>query len=428
MRFLRELSRRPFVRNVITVATGTALAQAVTLAFAPLITRLFGPEVFGLQSVFLSLVGVLAVVAALGYPLAIVLPARDDEAAVLARLSLALAAAFALGVALLLAWQGETLLQLLHAGPIAPVMGALPLALFAAVMAAVLAQWLIRRRAFALGARFGVLNAFLLNGAKAGLGLWLPTAWVLILTHAAVTFAGTLWTWLAWRRQEPADAPGGAAVAPPDWRALARRYRDFPLLRTPQNLINAVSQSLPVLLLAAAFGSGAAGQYALAAAVLAAPASLIGGSVMSVFTPRINEAIQRGEDARSLIVRATRAMALAGALPFAALALLAPPLFAFVFGAQWHTAGVYAQWLAPWMFLQYVNTPAVSAIPALRLQGGLLVYELFSTGSKVVALVLGWRLLASDVAAVALFSAAGCIAYLWLILWVIRRSGAGRHG
>ena len=426
MRFLRELSRRPFVRNVITVATGTALAQAVTLAFAPLITRLFGPEVFGLQSIFLSVVGLLAVVASLGYPQAIVLPARDDEAATLARLSLALAAGSALVVALLRPWLGDALLRLLNAGAIAPVKAVIPLALFATVLTAVLAQWLVRQKAFALGARYGVLSALLLNGAKAGFGAWMPTAWVLIVTHAVATFVGAVWTWLGWRRHR---APATATpAAPPGWRELARRYGDFPLLRTPQNLINAFSQSLPVLLLAAGFGSAPAGQYALAAAVLAAPASLIGGSVMSVFTPRINEAIQRGEDARSLIVRATRGMAAAGALPFALLALAGPWLFGFVFGAQWHTAGVYAQWLAPWMFLQYLNTPAVSAIPALRLQGGLLVYELFSTGGKVLALVLGWRLLGSDVAAVALFSAAGCVAYLWLILWVLRRSGPGIHG
>jgi len=101
-----------------------------------------------------------------------------------------------------------------------------------------------------------------------------------------------------------------------------------------------------------------------------------------------------------------------------------PFLFEFVFGEKWHTAGIYAQWLSLWLFLQYINKPAVSAIPALQLQGGLLIYEIFSTGTKLLALWLGFIVFKSDVAAIALFSAFGVVAYVWLILWVIYRSKA----
>ena len=40
-----KLSKNPFVRNVMIVATGTAVSQAITMAFSPIITRLYGPEV-----------------------------------------------------------------------------------------------------------------------------------------------------------------------------------------------------------------------------------------------------------------------------------------------------------------------------------------------------------------------------------------------
>jgi len=180
-------------------------------------------------------------------------------------------------------------------------------------------------------------------------------------------------------------------------RQLAIRHRDFPLLRTPQTLINALSQSLPILLLAGYFGASASGQYAIAIAVLGMPSGLIGGSVMSVFYPRINEAIRNGENARNLIIKTTIGMAVTGAVPFLIVIATGPFLFEFVFGEQWKTAGIYAQWLAPWLFFQYINKPAVSAIPALRLQGGLLTYEIFSTGTKVLALWLGFFIFKSDV-------------------------------
>ncbi len=177
------------------------------------------------------------------------------------------------------------------------------------------------------------------------------------------------------------------------------------------------------MLLASFFGAASAGQYAIAIAVLGMPTSLIGGSVMAVFYPRINEAIRRGENARALIVKATMGMAVTGALPFLATIVAGPILFEFAFGKEWRVAGVYAQLLALWLFFQYINKPAVSAIPVLRLQGGLLVYELISTGTKLLALWIGFAYFESEFAAIALFALFGVMAYVWLILWVIRRSG-----
>lgn len=421
MRPVTAFLQRPFVRQVATVATGAAAAQGVTMAFAPVLTRLYGPEAFGLNGIFVSVAGVLGVAAALGYPAAVVLPAADGDAAGLVRLSLWVGLGTALAAGALLAAWGPELLALLRAESVAGFMWLLPLAMFAAAAQQVLSQWLVRRRAYGFSARAGVMASLGLNAAKAGLGAWQPSAGMLIGSHVAAGALGTLATWLAWRGREPAAAPGAPLAE------LARRHHDFALYRTPQNLINALSQSLPLLVLAAAFGSAAAGQYAIAIAVLGVPAVLVGNSVMAVFYPRISEAVARGEDARALVVQATRAMAFAGAWPFLLLVAAGPWLFEFAFGEGWRTAGVYAQWLAPWMFLQYLNIPAVSAVPALGLQRGLLVYELFSTGAKVAALWIGARWLGSDVGAVALFCAAGVVAYVLLIGWIVRAAGQGRR-
>ena len=296
-------------------------------------------------------------------------------------------------------------------------------------------QWLVRRQAFALGALGGAGASLLLNAGKALLGLVQPTAGMLVATHTLAGLAGTTLTALAarWRGAWGGawrGAWGGATNPPPRPPRLpmaeaARRHADFPRYRTPQNLINAFSQSLPLLMLAGSFGAASAGQYAVAMAVLAVPSSLIGSSVLSVFYPRITAAVHGGEDARALIAQATGGMAGMGALPFGLVLIAGPALFSLVFGAEWRQAGVYAQWLALWMFFQYVNMPSVAAVPALGLQRGLLVYEVFSTGTKVGALWLGQVLFRSDIAAVALFCGVGVLAYVWLILWVLRN--ARRH-
>lgn len=423
-----DLTKRPFVRNVIIVATGTAASQAITVAFSPVITRLYGPDTFGVQGIFTSVVGLLATVAALGYPTAIVLPKSDSDAEGIVKLSIYTAIVFSLLTAVLFYFYGNGLLRLLNAEVLSPFSYLVPIAVFVSVIGVVLSQWLIRKKEYKLSAKYAVFASILLNVVKSGGGFFSPSAIVLISANITGGLAGTILTYFGWRKvaveqpHTPHNAQSKATLA-----ELAIRHRDFPLLRTPQSLINALSQSLPILLLASYFGAASAGHYSIALSVLGVPATLIGGAVMSVFYPRINDAIQKGENARHLIVKVTLGMVLTGALPFLLIMISGPGLFAFVFGEQWRKAGIYAQILSLWFFLQYVNKPSVSAIPALYLQGGLLFYELFSTGTKVIALWIGFHYFKSDLIAIALFSGSGVIAYAWLIYWVIRNSNKFYH-
>jgi len=418
----KKITDSGFVRNVATVATGTAAAQAITLAFAPVITRLYGPEAFGLQGLFASLLGLCATLAALGYPTAIVLPRRQQDAVGIAKLSIFIATAFAVLVAILLAVLGDRLLNLLNAQALGPLVYLLPVAMVFSAMSAVLSQWLIRNRAYGITARFQVVTALLMGLAKSGVGLITPGAAALVITNVLGGLMGTLLTFWGWLRWRTADKKVTMSSPSKSMVALAGEYRDFPLFRTPQNFINAVSQSLPVILLTAYFGAASAGQYSIALSLLGVPAALIGGSVMSVFYPRVTEAVHNHENVRGLIIKATLGMMAAGCLPYLLVMAFGPLLLPVIFGDQWSESGRYAQWLAPWLFLQFANRPAVAAIPSLGLQKGLLVYELFSTGSKVVALWVGFVLYESAIVSVALFSLAGIAAYVWLILWVIHSS------
>jgi len=59
---LRRLSRRPEARHVGILTSGSIVAQVVLLATTPWLSRLFGPDSFGLFSLMLSIViGILTV-------------------------------------------------------------------------------------------------------------------------------------------------------------------------------------------------------------------------------------------------------------------------------------------------------------------------------------------------------------------------------
>jgi hypothetical protein len=85
---IRVLLAIPFLHNVAIVAGGTATAQIIAIAFSPIIARLYGPEAFGILGVFMAAFAMITPLSGLTYGVAIVLPASDDEARALLKLSL----------------------------------------------------------------------------------------------------------------------------------------------------------------------------------------------------------------------------------------------------------------------------------------------------------------------------------------------------
>lgn len=62
---------------------GIAAGQAIALAFMPFLTRLYGPESFGIAAAFAAIVNIITLVATMGYVNAIVMPESDEDAAIL---------------------------------------------------------------------------------------------------------------------------------------------------------------------------------------------------------------------------------------------------------------------------------------------------------------------------------------------------------
>src|SRR5690625_1179760 len=89
-----DITRNRFLRSVAYVGGGAAAAQLITVAFAPIITRLYGPEAFGVLALFTSLVAILTPVTSLAYVHAIALPSDDEDAIALLGLSFWIALTF----------------------------------------------------------------------------------------------------------------------------------------------------------------------------------------------------------------------------------------------------------------------------------------------------------------------------------------------
>lgn len=417
---LRGGMRSKLLRNILTVVSGTAGAQAITMAFMPVITRLYGPEAYGVLGTFLSVTLMLIPIAALTYPIAIVLPKRDDDARGLVRLSLIVAVLLTALTALLLQTYGSWLVQKADVAIIEPYLMLIPLVMLSGAALEIAQQWLYRTQRFNITASVAVGNSLLFNSIRTVAGFIQSSALVLVCTTALQQALHASMLGLAMWRAKAHDAGAEKTEqASPGLADLARRHSDFPLFRAPVMLINAVSQHMPTLVLAIYFGPAAAGFFALGKQVLSMPTNLIGKSVGDVYYPRITRAVHDGEAISAMLVKATTALALVGVVPFALVIIAGPALFAWVFGDQWQVAGEFARWLALAEFFIFISRPCVVAVPALALQKRFLLFEVVSTTLRISALFAGALLWGGASATVQAFAYASILIYSALMVIVL---------
>src|SRR5690554_6729775 len=137
-----------FIRNVVTLMTGTTFAQALMILVAPILTRLYSPEDFGVFALYTSILGIIAVVACWRYELAIVLPEKDEDAANLLVLSICICFGMAVLTLILVALFRNPLASLFGVPKLAPWLWFMPLSLIATGLFQAFNYWSTRRRQF----------------------------------------------------------------------------------------------------------------------------------------------------------------------------------------------------------------------------------------------------------------------------------------
>lgn len=413
---IKRLKTSHFVRNVAMVGGGIAAAHAITLAFMPFITRLYGPEAFGIAAAFTAIVNIVMPLATMGYANAIIMPESDEHAAAVARLSI-LFGLIIVPVSLIAVYFGKPWLAAWTGMETAPnTLYFIPLILLVSAFLSVAEQSAIRANLFKEKARAYVESTLLTNIGKLIGGVLVPSGLLLII----LTLVGKIINFM----MQMLRVPRVGILKISRWfgwdgiKVAAVTQRDFAIYRMPQSILKAASNGLPTIFLASMFSVGAAGQYSLAVMTLGAPSMLIGKAVGEVFYPKITRSItNKSIRSSSLLLKTTSVLFVVAAIPFGMIALWGDYLIPWVFGLQWELAGSYSQWIALWLIANLMADASIATLPALGLQRLLLISEVVAVCMRVSAFYIGFYIFDSDVVAVALFSIVNMMISLFIIFF-----------
>lgn len=397
------------VKQAGVLAMGHVGAQALMIIVSPVLTRLFTPADLGTFGVIVAIMAVPAAVANANFDQAIVLPRNERSAAHIA--AMAGAAVLALGLlVLILAIVAQ---DWLASHGLADVLwfGAPWLVGFGIFR--ILDQWAVRGEQFGRSAMAqGIRTAGMLAAQCLG-GLFVASPAVLLAGQLFGQWLGTSFLLRGGRRWLSSGWLNLARL-----RALARKYRAFPMFGSPQALVNEFAIHIPTFLFGLLLGPAAAGQYWLAFRTLMVPSTLMERGLRTAFYRGIAGKAQRHEGFLGDVVSVTGMLAAVGLIPLVSIWMFGPQIFVVVFGNEWEVAGQYGRWLVVWWFCGLINLPSVAAIPIVGLQRAFFIYEVCFAVSRVAAVVLGSMV--GPLGAVVAFSLTGALFNLALIVYVHR--------
>lgn len=375
-----------FADNALTLMTGTAIAQGIQVAAAPILTRLYSPSDFGVFALYLSITTLLSTVISSSYAFAIVLPEKDEDAVNILALSVLLA--FGASVITLLAvWLfNAPIARLLGNSAVSRWLYFVPLSVFTVCVFQSLNYWATRRKQFALLATRQVTQSGVMVGTQAFSGLMQAGTGGMVAGLiagqgiATGMFAGSVLKEDGGRLRD---------VGIPAMLVQSRRYQRFLLFASPSSLVNVASLQAPVVLLTAFFSPVTAGLFALTQAVVATPLTFLTNSVKGVFLERASKDFNKLGNCRRIYLRTVGALFLFGLAPTVLFVAAAPRLISLVFGPQWEVAGEYAQILSGMYFICFLASTVSCVVDIAGKQHYELAWNVSTLAATAAAISAG---------------------------------------
>ena len=386
------LRNRQSLRHVMTLMSGTFLAQVIGLLMLPALARIYSVAEFGEYAVYLATTSLFTLVATGRYEMAIMLPKQHNNGASLVQLSIWITVALAVALWCLLLMP-MTMLGLVDV-VLPSWLGLLPLAVLLAGYSQSLNYWLSRHQYFRRISNGRVLQALTVAIVSIAVGKseWIESGLIVGLLMGQVVLAA----YYAYVVRQ--DCP--LHLRQLSWRRVVwngKRYKDFPLINTLHVSVDAIQNSALPWLIKLQFGVEVLGAYSMAVRIVKTPLGLVGGAISQVFFQKSAVLYAQTENIQPLFRQTIRPLLAAGGL-IAMLLIFSPMIFEILLGSQWALAGRYVLYLLPWLVASFVIS-AISQIPVVTknqrpmlikaLVGNLIVFVAIGYGGVVHSMEVG---------------------------------------
>ncbi len=346
-----------FFRNVATLATGTLLAQALTILFSPILTRLYEPEALGVFALYMAIVSSVTPAISGKYEVAQVLPQRRVDALHLF--------VIAIYVTVLLSFLFLIIFLSLHDQIIQKLSGWILFVPFSLLMLGFLNTFFYytnRKKEYNVLAKSKVIQSISAIFTQLLFGIFNAGFIGLLIASMISSAIATIYL----LKRYIHDFTTKIFFLSSRKKVLLKQYADFPIYNASTGLLNGLSTSAPIFFLSFYYPESMVGYFALVQRVAMAPLAFISVAVSQVNLKSVVDLVNHGQCVECYLYKISAMLLLITFFPFIILTIYAPELFSFVFGEKWFVAGQFAQILIPAIALRFIVSTLSSTLGATK--------------------------------------------------------------
>jgi len=401
-----------FSINVLTLLSGTFIAQLIPFAVSPWLTRIYTPDDFGVLAIVLGAATVLASLLNGRYDAAILVPEDHVIANRLLQIALFMPVVLAVIVWFLMVVIPDTLL--LHFGLTS---STAHLMLFIPILAVLFTYYmsfdvfLNRHKAYRKMSYLMIFRVFFVSLFQIIFGYLFSNGLLYgLFTGMAIgSIAGIFYVYQYTQL-------GNVNLV--QITSTAKEYKNYPLFHMPHTFFNALSNNMPMILIPFFFTVASSGFYLLALKVFYTPFSMLGASIEKVFRRHVLDALHHKHEIAPHIKSMLKKIIFLSIIPYTLCVWYAPEIFSFILGANWYKVGIYIQVLAPWIYTAFVVSVFVGVPIILEKQKKSLMIEIVYFVSRIGGLVAGAIVSGDIYVALGLYVFGGTIVILYNLFWI----------
>lgn len=204
---------------------------------------------------------------------------------------------------------------------------------------------------------------------------------------------------------------------------VSAKYKNYAIFGVPPDFLASLVSLIPIQLIGSRFGDDKVAYYALSLRVLYGPISLISNSFLEVYKGRASKEYLETGKCIATFNYTLRFLFLLSIIPFVLLFFFAPFMFKTFFGSEWVVAGEYSRILTPMFFVRFIVSPLSYTIYIVQKQKIDFVAQVFI----LVAVLFSFFIMPDVSSCLALYSLSSFILYIMYLLYCKKAAGSSKQ-
>jgi len=341
-----------FSRNVLTLMTGTTIAQAIPIAISPILTRIYTPEDFGVFALFIAITSILGSIANGRYELAIMLPEKDEDAINIFALGFIITIFISIFLLIVILIFHDYFVAMLNNESIGMWLYFVPIAVFFMGLFNILNYFNTRKKNYKDIANSKIIKSIVLAISQLIIG-FIKQGVLGLISGQLLSQIFANWQLL---KNIINNKQLLSTISLVNMQKQAKEYISFPKFSLFGVLANILSVYFINILISAFFSVKTLGFYSFSQKILGMPSSLIGGSIGQVYFQKAMEEKYLKGNSLSIFLKTLKKSVIIASVGFGLLYFTIEDIFSIVFGETWRIAGIYAQIVIPFFYISFISS------------------------------------------------------------------------